>query len=1286
MKRNTPRPEWRLLCAVVLSLNAVSPASARDAARPAAPSAEPVASAARFEPNVGQAPGGARFLGRSDGATVLVAPNEITLHDGAGGAVRLRMEGASATAETVGDGRLGGVVNYLRGSDPARWRTNVPTFARVRVRDLYPGIDAVYYGAEDGLEYDFVVAPGRDPGAIRFTVDGARRVEIDRDGALVVETASGTLRQRAPAAYQETPGGRRPVAARFERDGERGVRFAVGAHDPRVPLVIDPVLAFSTYLGGSGTDGANGVAVDAQGNVYVVGTAWSGNFPTQGPVQGALAGPFDAFVTKLAPDGQSLVYSTYLGGDSADQATAIAVDASGVAYVAGATLSPNFPTANAYDATLGGDGTTFDAFVVRLAPNGASLLSSTYLGGANHESASDIAIDSTGAVYVVGGTASADFPATSGAFQTAYGGAVSGDAVGDAFVAKFVPSVASLAYATYLGGAMGDSAKGLAVGADGSVTVCGLVYANVNGGAQFPTVNPIQSTLRGITDGFVSRLNASGSALVFSTHLGGTDVDSAEDVALGPDGSVYVVGTTRSEDFPTANPIQAELGGPFNYSDIFLTRLSAAGTSIVFSTYLGGEYGEEGYAVEVGPSGDVYVAGRSESSDAPVVGALQPWLNSNPDIEESNGYVARINMTTRSLVYATLLGGEEYDIAHGLAVDAAGAAYVVGSTTSFGFPLLRPFQARPTETATGGPTIGENAFVAKIAPGGAGTADVSLQVSASPQPAPSVGTMTYTLTVSNAGPNAATDVTVTQSPPVYISTFSLDYIRPPLQGSTTTQGTRLAAPPVGSFGTVTYALGTIPAGASAVVTSSFALADQIEPESFLLSSYAHVQSSVTDPNGSNNARLHDAVIRPIPPQAPGLEAIVASVAQVDLYSANPLNVLTVEFERKVGAGGTYTQIASVDGNFAAYSDRGLMGGTTYVYRARVLNAGGYSPYSSEVAVTTDAGSCVYTFTSSNIIVLAEGGSSVAHVFAQTGCPFSPTTGTPWIHLSPSQDPYNGFIPFTVDPNPPPEGRVGTIEVAGMPIRVTQQSIASGPDSAGIYVPSTGAWFLRNTNSSGSADAVFTYGPGGSGLVPLSGDWDGDGESSPGLYNPATGAFFLRNSNSSGAADAVFTFGPGGGGLVPLAGDWDGDGDDEVGLYVPATGVFFLRYGLSSGPADIVFSFGPGGAGWVPVVGNFDVTDDRDEVALFAPASSVFFVKNDYTAGPADVVFSFGPAGANWIPIAGDWNNDSVETVGLYAPSTGAIFLRNQLASGPADHVFTYGPPGATPVVGNWDGY
>ncbi len=439
---------------------------------------------------------------------------------------------------------LPGKANYFLGNDPTKWRTNVPTYARVHYQDLYPGIDLIYYGNQRQLEYDLVVRPGADPSRIRLGVQGADTLDVDAQGDLVLHTAGGDIRQRKPAAYQEIDGMRQEISGGYVLKGSHTVGFEVGAYDASRPLVIDPVLFYSTYLGGSSDDFGSGIAVDSSGDAYVTGYTLSTDFPTTvGAFQtthAADGGLDDGFVTKLNPTGAALVYSTYLGGSSDDFGFGIAVDSSGDVYVTGYTLSTAFPTTvGAFQMTNAGG---YDGFVTKLNPTGAALVYSTYLGGSSDDFGRGIAVDAAGSAYVTGYTYSTAFPTTVGAFQTTHA-ADSGR--NDAFVTKLNPTGAGLVYSTYLGGNSFDVGLGIAVDALGS--------AYVTGGTQstnFPTTTrAFQTTFGGgVVDGFVTKLNPAGSMLDYSTYLGGTGLDTGFGIAVDtlPNPNAYVV----AESFP----------------------------------------------------------------------------------------------------------------------------------------------------------------------------------------------------------------------------------------------------------------------------------------------------------------------------------------------------------------------------------------------------------------------------------------------------------------------------------------------------------------------------------------------------------------------------------------------------------------------------------------------------------------------------------------------------------------------------------------------------------------
>jgi hypothetical protein len=654
--------------------------------------------------------------------------------------LRLKLVDANPDAAVLGAHELPGKVNYFLGNDPAKWRGNLPTFAEVRYRNVYPGIDLIYHGDQDGrLEYDFVVAPGADPNAIALDV-GAGLVpargrpqgsplRIDRNGSLVISTGRGEIRFNKPRVYQgREPGVRsqksgeenqigelkidpwQPAASdrqssivnrqyregRFTLDALNHVRFALGPYDHTRPLVIDPSLTYSTYLGGAG-DQAKGVAVDSSGNAYVTGATVSTGFPLANPLQSSNKSKSGtAFVSKLNSSGSALVYSTYLGGSVSDQANAIAVDPSGEAYVTGSTCSSDFPTVTPVQAGLKG---VCDGFVAELNAAGSSLVYSTYLGGSgtveSGTSLSDegvgIAVDSSGAAYVTGGTWSTDFP-TVAPIQS-YGGGE------DAFLSKFSAGGATLVYSTYLGGTAQDQGNGIAVDSSGNAYVTGFTLSS-----NFPTVSPFQASNKAATYGtaFVAKLNSAGSALVYSTYLGGSTMDSGEAIALDSAGDAYLAGATWSSDFPTFIPLQPSIATKYAGSNAFVTKLNPAGSALVYSTYLGGSGhamnatpssgGDTAYGIAVDSVGVAFVAGLTGSADFPSVDALQ---SSNNSQDKFTAFVACLNSAGTALGYSTFLGGTGDDQANGIAVDASDNAYIAGKTTSPDFPTVSPLQATP---------------------------------------------------------------------------------------------------------------------------------------------------------------------------------------------------------------------------------------------------------------------------------------------------------------------------------------------------------------------------------------------------------------------------------------------------------------------------------------------------------------------------------------------------------------------------------------------------------------
>ncbi len=638
--------------------------------------------------------------------------------------LRMKLVGAKAAPAVVGLEELQGKSNYFLGNDPSKWRTNVPRYAKVKYERVYPGIDLVHYGNQRQLEYDFVVAPGADPTAIRLSFQGAEALEIDAQGDLVLHTAAGDVREHKPVVYQiesSVVSGQLTVATdhgpritdstatkhflngRYVLTAQNEVRFDVGPYDPTRPLVIDPVLSYSTYLGGSGSETGFGIAVDGAGNTYVTGQTSSTNFPTKNPLQASLNGSSDAFVAKIdttKSGDASLVYSTYLGGSKFDSGSGIAVDAAGNVYVTGQTASTDFPTKNPFQGTLGASGGSSNAFVAKLNSSGSTLLYSTYLGGSKSESGSGIAVDTAGNAYVTGQTFSTNFP-TKNPLQASLNGSA------DAFVAKIDTTKAgdaSLVYSTYLGGSDQEEGRAVAVDSSGNAYVTGSTPSS-----NFPTVNPLQASYGGGTcmdyygpficaDAFVAKLNPAGSALVFSTYLGGNQDDRGAGIAVDSSGNIYVTGHTSSKNFPTMNPFQPALN---SFGDAFVAKLNAAGSALMYSTYLGGNSDDEGRGITVDSSGNAYVTGNTFSTDFPTVFPVQV-------LNGGHAFITKLNPTGSALVYSSYLGGSNSDSGSGIAVDAMGNAYVTGQTSSTNFPTANPLQPSLKGFA--------DAFVSKIAP------------------------------------------------------------------------------------------------------------------------------------------------------------------------------------------------------------------------------------------------------------------------------------------------------------------------------------------------------------------------------------------------------------------------------------------------------------------------------------------------------------------------------------------------------------------------------------------
>lgn len=600
-------------------------------------------------------------------------------------AVSMRLAGARANARCAPEAPASTEINTFRGRDRAAWRTSEPAYSRIRYAGVYPGVDVVYYGTQSRLEYDFIVAPGAETSAIRLAFDAP--VTLDSAGNLVLGAGAPAVAHRAPVVYQEVDGERRKVEAQYRIVGAREVGFALGAYDPMLPLVIDPVVDYATFLGGAMDDTGNGVAVDAEGNVYVAGYTAAADFPVSNAVQSGFGGgPADAFVAKMNAEGTALVYATYLGGSREDFATGIAVDADGNVYVAGSTNSTNFPVAGAAQANLRG---AYGGFLAKLDATGAALVYATYLGGSGFDVATAVAIGADRSAYVAGSAFSANL-GTVGAYSRTNRGR------SDAFVVKVRPDGAAIDYATYLGGSGYDEAASVAVDPAGNAYVAGITSSS-----DFPVRSAADPAFGGLLDGFVAKLDAAGATLVYGTFLGGSEPDGALAIAVAADGSAYVTGATASEDFPLAGAFQSGYGG--GMLDGFVARLAPDGASLAYASYFGGSDDDRGYGIILDAAGRAVVTGLTASTDFPTRDPLQAELSG----DDYDAVVLEVSATGGALDFSTYLGGAGSDSGIGVAAAPDGRAVVLGLTNSADFPTALALQP-----AVAGRS---DAFVAKIA-------------------------------------------------------------------------------------------------------------------------------------------------------------------------------------------------------------------------------------------------------------------------------------------------------------------------------------------------------------------------------------------------------------------------------------------------------------------------------------------------------------------------------------------------------------------------------------------
>jgi hypothetical protein len=654
-----------------------------------------------FEANRGQAEAGVEFVGRADGFALLLKRNQAVLSLRKPASSRatsnresspphlltMKLEGANENPGISGESRQATQANYFIGNDPAKWIRHVETYSRVSYSSVYRGIDLVFYGNDRQLEYDFTVAPGADPRAIRLSFDGAQDIELNSEGALILHTAAGPVRHHKPVAFQQSKGTRLGVPVGFRRLDDGTIGFRVGDYDASLPLVIDPVLAYSTYLGGSAADSCRGVVADSSGNLFLVGDSFSSNFLTNATTTNS-----DVFLGKLSSNGLLLTY-TFFGGSKNDTATGLSVDSGGNLYMCGTTDSPDFPIFNSVGQSLLG---ASDAFAVKLTPPADQFFYSNLIGGGGLENGVSIAADSSGSAYITGRTTSPDFP-IAGPIQPVYGG---GDS--DAFVAKLAPDGKTLTYASYLGGSGAENTgarTGISVDSSGNAYVTGDTQSS-----DFPTRNALRPTKNGsatTSDGFVAKINSAGSDFVYATYLGGSEDDFASAIVADTTGNAYVTGRTKSTSFTGSTSTRPSTAS----SDAFIAKLNAAGSAVTYLTFVGGPTGDEsGNAIAVDSSGNAVIAGNA-AAGSPTVNSIQSFSRGGTD-----AFVARLG-TTGAVTFSTYLGGSNEDAALAVGLDGTGAIYIAGFTDSTDLLTVIPLVRKNAG--------GRDIFIAKIDPNAA---------------------------------------------------------------------------------------------------------------------------------------------------------------------------------------------------------------------------------------------------------------------------------------------------------------------------------------------------------------------------------------------------------------------------------------------------------------------------------------------------------------------------------------------------------------------------------------
>ena len=1177
-----------------------------------------------FEPNRGQSAETAKFLARGPGYALFLTEQELVLRLQRGAAVettgppdpsfvgppeppnrpavlRLGFVGANPKPVIEGLEPLGGHSNYFLGNDTAKWRTGIPHYRRVQIKALYPGIDLVLYGNPQQLEYDFVVAPGADSGQIRLSLSGAEAVRLDDAGDLVLDFPGGTLRQRAPTVYQDQEGERRAV--------EGGYRLLSPSEEQ---VSAAPELAFDPE-----TRTLIGFRVAAYD-------------------------PDEALVIDPA-----LVYSTYLGGGGRDEGWGIAVDTAGNAYVTGETESSDFPTANALYSNNSGFS---DAFVTKLNAAGTGLVYSAYLGGVDGDYGYDIAVDDAGNAYVTGVTESSDFPMANARFPNIGGPA-------DAFVAKLNPDGTVLVYSTYLGGSDGDIGNGIAVDGAGNAYVTGETESS-----DFPTANALYPNNGGFSDAFVTKMHVAGTALVYSTYLGGSDGDIGNGIALDSAGNAYVTGETESSDFPVANALYPDLNGT---RDAFITTLDASGAALAYSTYLGGSDYDEANSIAVDGAGNAYVTGETISVDFPTVNAHDPdynWL--------SAAFVTKFNTTGSALVYSTYLGFIFQHSGSGIAVDRAGNAYVAGRALVPTSGFNKAVDAFVTKLNAAGKALDYFTYLGgfyatdkgnSIAVDGAGNAYVTGITNALDFSTVNV------LYPDNSGGDDAFVTRIASADPAAIGVYR------PGNGSFYLDANHSWAWEVSEDAASQFGL----FGDQPIVGDWNG--DSVDEIGIW---FPGTRSFVLDTNGDYAWDVDTDVVAPF-----GMSTDLPVIGDWNGDGMDDIGVwrpATHSFF--LDTDGDYAWDAGIDlvAPFGRSTDLPVIGDWN---GDGIDDIGVWRPGS--VFFLDMNGN--YTWDEDTDLMIED--FMIEDFGMHTDRPIiGDWNGDDIDDIGLWRPTASSFIldtngNYALDPDTDlvaPFGMSTDLPVIG-------DWNGDGIDDIGVWRPANGSFFLdTNGNYSWDPDtdlvAPFDM---SSDDLPVIGDWNRDGVDDIGVWRPAARGFFLDTNGNYAwdpGTDLVAPFGMSTD--LPVIGDWNGDNIDDIGVWRPSTRSFFLDtngdYAWDAG-TDLFAPFGLSTD--LPVIGDWN-GDGIDEIGVWRPSEHRFFLDTNgnyaWDAG-TDLTASFGYS-TDLLPIAGDWNGDGVDEIGVWRPATHRFFLDingNDAWDMGTDLIANFGVSTDLPVAGRW---